>query len=312
MVHFAALPWASAGSIIRAAVTTPAERKTQARRGLAIYFSVVIVVSAFLEWKILQTGEFIGKHRWLILMLMYTPTLASVIARAALGEGIRDISFRLGGREGGKALLLAWLFPLWVGLVAYSAAWALGLAQFHAPLPLEAKLYHANAIVNFLAALGLMLTLGSLFSCISAAGEEFGWRGYMLTRLIDAGVPKPLFLSGLIWGLWHTPLILSGQYASGAHPALSALLFVADVIAAGYLAAYVRLRSGSVWPAVLFHGAWNAIIQGAFDRATVDTPLAVGESGYITAAASLLTVAWILRKKWTMFRRPGEPVDAPA
>lgn len=74
----------------------------------------------------------------------------------------------------------------------------------------------------------------------------------------------------------------------------------------------MRLRSGSVWPAVLFHGAWNAIIQGAFDRATVNTPLAVGESGYLTAAVSLLTVAWILRTKWTMYRRPSEPMEFPA
>ena len=141
-----------------------ADRKTQARRGLAIYFTVVVLVSGFLEWKILATGDLIGKHRWLILMLMCTPTLASIIARVALREGIRDISFRFGGREGGKALLLAWLFPLWVGLIAYGAAWVFGLAHFQAPLPPEAKLYHANAAFNFLAALGLMLTLGSVFS----------------------------------------------------------------------------------------------------------------------------------------------------
>jgi membrane protease YdiL (CAAX protease family) len=131
----------------------------------------------------------------------------------------------------------------------------------------------------------------------------------MLTRFIDASIPKPLLASGIIWGLWHTPLILSGKYASGAHPWLSALLFQGTVIAAGYLTAFLRLRTGSICPAVMFHGAWNAIITFAFDHATVDAPLAVGESGYLTAAVSLLSVAWILRKKWTMYRWPGAPME---
>jgi len=55
-----------------------------------------------------------------------------------------------------------------------------------------------------------------------------------------------------------------------------------------YLAAYLRLQSGSVWPAVVMHAAWNSIVQGPFDRATVGTPLAVGESGWMTASVSVI------------------------
>ncbi len=282
--------------------------REKARRGLAIYFAVLIAGSAFLEWRLLQTGESIGKHIGLVFALMYTPTVASIVARLALREGIGDISFRIGGREGGKALLTAWLYPLVVGFAAYGAAWAMGLAQFQAPLPASARVYVANPAANFLIAVVLMATINTVLSCVSAAGEEIGWRGYMLTRLIDAGVPKPVLVSGLIWACWHVPLILSGQYAAGPHPRISAMLFVVDVVAVAYLAAFLRLRSGSVWPAVLFHGAWNAIIQGAFDRATVGTPLAVGESGYLTAIVNVLLVAWIVRGTWKMLRRPGEPL----
>lgn len=119
------------------------------------YFAVLVLVSAFLEWKmILQTGESADKFSWLGLMLVCTPTLAAVIARVALGEGIRDISFHLGGREGRKALLVAWLFPLWVGLVAYGAAWASRLAQFQAPVPQGVIELPANPSANFLSASG--------------------------------------------------------------------------------------------------------------------------------------------------------------
>jgi hypothetical protein len=80
---------------------------------------------------------------------------------------------------------------------------------------------------------------------------------------------------------------------------------VIGVVAMGYLEAYVRLQSGSLWPAVLQHGAWNAIIQGTFDRATVGTPLAVGESGWITVAVSIAVVLSLTRGRWIMQRQPG-------
>src|SRR5262249_3128525 len=132
---------------------------------------------------------------------------------------------------------------------------------------------------NFLVSALFTSTVGTVVSCVSAFGEELGWRGYMLTRLIDAGVPKPVLASGLIWAVWHVPLILSGQYAAGSQPVVSAFVFVIGVVADGYLAAYLRLRSGSIWPAVVLHGAWNAVIQGTFDRATAGESYAVGESG---------------------------------
>jgi hypothetical protein len=83
------------------------------------------------------------------------------------------------------------------------------------------------------------------------------------------------------------------------------------VIALGYLAAYVRLQSGSVWPAVVLHGAWNAIIQGTFDRATVGSALAVGESGWLTTIASVVFVFLMTRGVWTLRRSPDETLAAP-
>jgi membrane protease YdiL (CAAX protease family) len=165
--------------------------------------------------------------------------------------------------------------------------------------------------MNLVNSLLLMATLGTLVSCLSAFGEELGWRGYMLTRLIAAGVPKPVLVSGLIWAVWHVPLILTGQYATGTQPRVSAMLFVIGVVADGYLAAYVRLRSGSVWPAVIYHGAVNAMIQGTFDRATVGTPQAVGESGWLTAATAVVVVLVVTRGPWKLQRSPGETLALP-
>ena len=51
--------------------------------------------------------------------------------------------------------------------------------------------------------------LGSLLNLIPVMGEEMGWRGYMLTRLIDAEFSRPILISGLIWATWHVPIVIA-------------------------------------------------------------------------------------------------------
>jgi membrane protease YdiL (CAAX protease family) len=207
--------------------------------------------------------------------------------------------------------LLGWVYPMVVGFLAYGMAWGTGLAQFQSPLTSQSHLYTDFAARNLIVSFLLTATIGTAVSWLSAFGEELGWRGYMLTRLIEGGVPMPVLMSGLIMGVWHVPIILSGQYAVGSLPWLSALLFVIGVVADSYLGAYLRLQSGSIWPAVMFHGAWNAIIQGTFDRATVGTPMAVGESGWLTVIVAVVFVLVVTRGRWTLYRRPGEPLKLP-
>ena len=54
------------------------------------------------------------------------------------------------------------------------------------------------------------MTVGLVLNLVRAAGEEIGWRGYMLTRFIEAGIPRPVLTHAIVWGLWHLPLILFG------------------------------------------------------------------------------------------------------
>ena len=291
--------------------TSEAEKKT-ARRGLVLYFGVLIIGSAALESQILQTGESIGKVQGLILALMYVPAVASFVARLVLKEGFADISLRFGGRAGRNAAFLGWVFPMAVGFVSYGIAWATGVAQFESPLSTSSHLYADSATLNLAASFLVSATYGAVMNCIGGFGEEVGWRGYMLTRLITAGVPKPVFTSGLIWGFWHLPFVVTGQYAGGSQPWLSALLFLVAVVPLAYLMAYLRLQSGSVWPAVIAHGAWNSIIQGTFDRATRGMPSAVGEAGWITTTVSIIIVVFLTRGAWTLQRRPKERFVLPS
>jgi membrane protease YdiL (CAAX protease family) len=59
---------------------------------------------------------------------------------------------------------------------------------------------------------------GTLVS-VAALGEEGGWRGYMMPKLINImGRGKALLLGGIIWGLWHAPLTCIGHNFGTDYP----------------------------------------------------------------------------------------------
>ena len=264
----------------------------QARRGLAIYFALLVPLSAVFEaLMILQNLSWF----W---VLMWAPAAASVVARLVLHEGFSDVSFRVGGRRGWKAIGFALIFPILVGLISYGTAWTTGLVHFSPqPISLAAPFLAESTppVLVFVINLALAATVVTILSVRTAAGEEIGWRGYMLTRLIDAGVPMPIFVSGVIWGLWHVPLILGGVYLTGPPPALAALLWMIVATSFSFVFARLRLETGSVWPAIALHAAWNSIIQAAFDPASTgaSATLWVGELGILVAltmiAAAIIT-----------------------
>jgi uncharacterized protein len=207
--------------------------------------------------------------------------------------------------------------PLAVGILAYGGAWLTGLVGFQGD---------AGALVVGLVSAATWITI---YGFIFTAGEEIGWRGYMLTRLIDAGVPRPVLVSGLIWALWHLPLILAGIYAAGPYPALSAVLIVVSFTSAAYIFARMRLETGSIWPVIFAHSAWNSIIQGPFDGATkgANAALWTGESGILTLIVLVVLSVLVSRGTWTYIRslpgrgvplsqqlsaQPAPPPEAPA
>ena len=161
-------------------------------------------------------------------------------------------------------------------------------------------------MVGLVIGIALATTLWTALSSILAAGEEIGWRGYMLTRLIDAGVPRPVLASGLIWGSWHVPLFLWGGFVQGVPPLLATALLMVMTPALGFVLARMRLETGSVWPAVALHAAWNVAIQAGFQPLAegASSQVWVGESGVITALALVVAAVVYSRGKWTVLREP--------
>jgi membrane protease YdiL (CAAX protease family) len=283
------LPERGAGRLISAGVQVAMDSVQRARRGLAIFFHVLVATSLPLEVNIAKKGL----DPSLVLPLTYAPAFASIVARIVMGEGFGDISFKL-DRRTLRGMVLGVLYPIVVGLPAFSIAWTLGLADFEAlskhelgfaiPGSSPAERVVAGALIS--------VSLGLLAMAVLAIGEEVGWRGYMLKRLIDARQPRPVLTSAVVWALWHTPLVLSGHYNPSPRPVPSFIMFFIALSGTAWVMARLRLSTGSVWPAIVLHAAWNSILVQFFAACTRGE-MAVfwaSESGVFVAASVGLTV----------------------
>jgi membrane protease YdiL (CAAX protease family) len=134
----------------------------------------------------------------------------------------------------------------------------------------------------------------------SNAGEEIGWRGYMLPRMVQARIPQPVIVSSLIWGAWHLPVVFAGVYAVGPSRIITAAGLMVGTLAFGSILAWLRLSTGSVWPCIFAHAAWNALINGGFTPAAQNASqnMWIGETG-ILVAVTLVIAALLVRRFWS-------------
>ncbi len=165
------------------------------------------------------------------------------------------------------------------------------------------SLLHLHSTPTWLL-LVLVYVLGSvvavLFSCLSAAGEEIGWRGFLVPELMKFNsFTRTALLSGVIWGLWHVPLIIWSDYNSGTPSWYAVSCFAIMVISISFVFTWIRLRSGSLWPAVLLHASHNAIIQGYLDALTTKhghTRYFTGEFGCAMLPLTIFWAYWAWRQ----------------
>jgi membrane protease YdiL (CAAX protease family) len=94
-----------------------------------------------------------------------------------------------------------------------------------------------------------------------AFGEELGWRGFLLPKMIGGDVPTPYLASGIVWAAWHIPLIALGGYYQTSNPFIMALVYASSIVAMNFVISELRVRSGSVWVATLLHASHNFFFQ---------------------------------------------------
>jgi membrane protease YdiL (CAAX protease family) len=98
--------------------------------------------------------------------------------------------------------------------------------------------------------------VGPLLGLIISFGEEYGWRGYLQTELTRLGRIRGVFLLGVIWGIWHWPVIWMGYNYPG-QPILGSIAMVLMCVILAYFLAYAVFKSNGIWTAAYLHALSN-------------------------------------------------------
>jgi len=125
-----------------------------------------------------------------------------------------------------------------------------------------------------------------IWSVGATLGEELGWRGFLTPQLMRYfSFPLTSLIVGLIWSVWHAPLIYLTKYNAGPYGLdMQMLNFTVMTVGLSFIMTYLHLKSGSVWAAAIFHASHNAYVISIFGEMTIkyeDTRLYMGEFGLI-------------------------------
>ena len=105
-----------------------------------------------------------------------------------------------------------------------------------------------------------MIVTGPLLGLIITFGEEYGWRGFLQTELTRLGRIRGVFILGVIWGVWHWPMIWMGYNYPG-QPLFGSLFMVAYCIILAYFLAYAVFKSKGLWTAAYLHALSNQTLS---------------------------------------------------
>ncbi len=259
----------------------------------AAVFAVLVLcmsVGAALLIRFLGLSE--GPVMWTL--WSFTPTVATLIMLLVVTrdgyskEGWKSLGLH---RLGLSVWWIAFGLTLLVTVAASAVVWATPLASFIVP---EDGII--DPIIQFLIFVGL-------FTVWFALGEEIGMRGYLQPHLMSLGRNRALFLVGLVWGTWHMPLIFlvpAIDFPTG-NLLLFFPLFYGTVVAASFIYGYLRIYTGSVWPASIAHSVHNAAwgILGAFTLVTASPLLVnvylVGDFGVLILIGAVIGAVWLGR-----------------
>jgi len=210
---------------------------------------------------------------------MFAPLLAAVVMRLFVSkEGLRG---SLGPVRKWRYYGVAVLVPMILVSATIAVDVVLGVGDFTWGAKLPLWLEYVVLALN-----------GLTLSAVFAFGEEYGWRGYLLPKLLPLGEIKAAVLVGLIWGPWHIPLILAGLNYPGVSPlAAIGMFMVAAVLMSLLFTRIFVLAGGSVLVAAVLHGSLNAFGDKLMATKHLSgSPLVVSAAGVVGLAVFAIAV----------------------
>jgi membrane protease YdiL (CAAX protease family) len=227
-----------------------------------------------------------------LLLVQFSPALAAIITKLIYDRNIRGLGWGWGKS---KYQLVSYVLPFVLTSIGFGLIWLFGFGGFYnTDFILEAQNGLADKlgldiVSPYLIMWVLILvnaTIG-LFASFGSLGEEIGWRGFLVPELYKYfSYTKTSFISGIIWVTYHVPvlvLLIAPRLEANLLPIL-VFTFIGG-IGISFILAWLRLRSGSLWTAVIFHAALNIHVQSFFMNITTETS---GLTRYISGEQGLM------------------------
>lgn len=286
---------------------------------ILIFIGFVVVVSWVVVLVVKLSGMMVTNPNGGMMLANYIiillPALANIFTRLVTKEGREKLWLRPNFKRGWRFYLAAWLLPLLATVIGGGLFFLLFPQSFDSNLSMVRTTFAsvpslaAQPQLAFLIIFFQVMFVSMIINGIASIGEEFGWRAYLLQKLMvlfagangspvgveahpNTGARRAAILVGLIWGVWHFPLFFLGSTLTLPFVAI----YVLYTCSASVLLSWVTLRSGSVWPASIGHGMLNG--TSAFPTLLANTsvnPLfgpgpigLVGMAGYVILALVLL------------------------
>lgn len=296
------------------------------RRGIAL-FLVIAFSGAWLVALPLWFSESGLASPWatpLLVAMMFTPAVAALIAAKVFPaeQGfLRETTLRPRRRfrHWWGYIVVAWLGPILVVVAAAAVAAAVGWLQLDLTefsgfaLTLEGALGGAELpipVQGIVVAQLVSLLFIPLLNVIPAMGEEIGWRGFLQARLLPLGQWPAVLITGVVWGLWHAPVVLLGYNYPEQNPVVALLLMVVFSTLVSVLLGWLSIASGTVWTAGIAHGFINgaaglpALLFAAGSDLDNLTGTVLGYPGWIVVGA--IIVLLVALRKWPVRARDDE------
>ena len=255
------------------------------KKSITVFFISVICLSAVAEFLICKP-----RSMWAYPVLMWVPAvsavIASIVAIKGIGESfsLKKLFSNMGFHSCGIRYILAGiLLPLVYLLIPYMIYWRMHPENFA---------YSGVALSLILKDCLPVGIIGIFTGLLTAAGEEIGWRGFLVPALREkVGLNKTLLITGLFWCLWHFPLLIWGGYVEGGPLPYLLIAFTLCIFPVGVICGLLAIQSGSIWPCAFLHAAHNNYDQMVFDLITrgADKVYYVSETGVFT-----IVCAWII------------------
>ncbi|SFT55412.1 CAAX protease self-immunity [Actinopolyspora lacussalsi subsp. righensis] len=242
-------------------------------RGVVGFVLIAYIPAWLLTLPLWLSGQGLswGWYPPLLIAMMFMPAVATFVTNRWIsprGRILREtgVTHPSGIRGWWRYGLLGWIGAPVAMLLALLVGWALTVYDAHwfdfTGLPGQLRFALTDqapdsAFVGGLLLVSHVFVFGWL-NVIPAAGEEWGWRGYLTPALLPLGQPAAFLITGVLWGLWHAPLLILG-YNYPTVPVVAAfIMMIIFCVLVSALLGWLRLASRSVWPAVVAHGFLNA------------------------------------------------------